>query len=352
MSNMIAMSTKGMAKLSTLQDVAKLAGVSTATVSRVLNDSLHVNDSTRKKVLDAIHKLNYAPNALARGTVTQKSGLLGMLIPDIRNTFFAEVYLGASAYASQKGYTLWLMDSGEDPAQEEQMLGLLHRYRVSGALVIPVNATSNEHRFLTFPSPLCFIDRELRTGIWDFVGVDHFYAGLLLTNQLLVAGHERIGIIAGPQQSSSGQQRLAGYKAALQGARIKPKSSWIEIGDFHEQSGYDLGQRLLTVTPSLTAIISGNRLMSLGLLQALRDTPGVHYAESVTMVGFGDFPLAGMTKPGITVITQPAVKLGSQAAQLLIERIETPSLDPRRIIVGADLMVRGSEQLPSLIRPR
>ncbi len=334
--------------MSTLTDVAKLAGVSTATVSRVINGSSDVNVNTKKKVLDAVDKLNYVSNALARGTVTKQSGLLGVLVPDIRNTFFAEVYLGASEYASEKGYTLWLMDSSESPEQEQRMLQLLHRYRVSGAIVIPVNATSNEAHFLSFPSSLCFVDRELSAGTWDFVGVDHFHAGLILTNQLLAAGHERIGIIAGPQQSSSGQKRLAGYKAALQAAHIKPSASWIEIGDFHERSGWELGKRLLAVTPPLTAIISGNRLMSLGLLQALSATPGVKYAQTVTMVGFGDFPLASIIKPGITVINQPAFKLGFQAAQLLIERIQDPSMEPRRIIVGADLIVRGSERHPSL----
>ncbi len=331
--------------MATIKDVADRAGVSTATVSRVLNQSGPVMPRTRARVLKAIEELNYVPDALARGTATQRSHTIGMIVPDIRNPFFAEMYLGASEAAARHNYIVWLVDSNENSTTEYEMFLKLRHFRVDGVLVTPVNTSVNIQEWISSPIPLCFVDREAQPERWDFVGIDNFQGAFNATRLLLQEGHTRIGIIAGPQTSTSGRERLEGFRAALNQANLRIPPEWTQIGDFHEKSGYELGLWLLSLkTPGPTALLSCNNLMTLGLLQAIRDTTNVHLSKTIAIIGFDDLPLATVVNPPLTVVVRPMRELGENAAELLIKRIERPERPVSRMILGANLIIRGSEK--------
>ena len=331
--------------LATIKDVARLAGVSTATVSRVVNQSGPVMKSTRERILRAIGELDYVPDAFARGTAMQRSRTIGMIVPDIRNPFFAEIYLGASEAAARRDYIVWLADSNESSAVECEMLLKLRHFRADGILVTPVDAATNLEEWASSPIPLCFVDREAHPEKWDFVGIDNFQGAFNATRLFLQEGHTQIGIIAGSQTSTSGRERLAGFQAALDKSGQTVPEEWIQVGDFHEKSGYELGRRLLSLpTPRPTAVLSCNNLMTLGLLQAIHDTPGERLGQTIAVIGFDDLPLATVMQPPLTVVVRPMRELGEMAANLLIERIEHPERPVSRVILGAHLFIRGSER--------
>lgn len=331
--------------VATIKDVARRAEVSTATVSRVINQSGPVMPATRERILQAIRELNYVPDAFARGTATQRSRTIGMLVPDIRNPFFAEIYLGASEAAARRDYIVWLADSNESTSVESEMLLKLRHFRADGILVTPVDASANLKEWASSTIPLCFVDREAQPEQWDFVGIDNFQGAFNATRLLLQEGHTQIAIIAGPQTSTSGRERLAGFKSALDKVGQTVPAEWIQIGDFHEQSGYELGRRLLSLNPPRpTAVLSCNNLMTLGLLQAIHDTPSAHLGKTIAVIGFDDLPLATVVNPPLTVVVRPMRELGEKAANLLIERIEHPERPLSRIILGAHLIIRGSQR--------
>ncbi len=332
----------------TTKDVAQKAGVSTATVSRVINGSARVSPATRARILQVIQELNYVPDGLARGIATQRSHILGMIVPDIRNGAFAEIYLGASDYASQHGYVVWLVNSNDNPVKEREVWLQLRQVRVDGVLVTPVNDAENHEIWRSAPVPLCILDRNIRTNPWDFIGIDNFHGLYDATRVLLDYHHTHIGIIAGPQSNSAGRDRLAGYQAAMQEAGYPISAATVAIGDFHESSGYALGQHLLRQDPRPTAIIVCNNLMMLGFLHALAQAPDVRLGSELAVIGFDDFPLATVLHPAISVVSSPMRTLGARGAELLISRLQQPKRPIQHVVLSPHMILRGSERQNSV----
>ena len=331
----------------TIREVAQRAGVSTATVSRVVNGSSHVTPETRDKILQIIQDLNYVPDGLARGTAMQQSRIIGMIVPDIRNGSFAEIYLGASDVASRHGYVMWLVDSNDNPKHEREMWLQLRRVRVDGVLVTPVDSRVNSEVWKTSPVPLCFVDRNVDSLLCDFVGIDNFHGVYEATKFLLNNRHTHLGIIAGPQSNSAGRDRLAGFMAAMHEAACNVHRDDVAIGDFHEKSGYLLGRRMLAKDPPPSGIVVCNNLMTSGLLQAIADTASVRLGETVAVIGFDDFPLATAMDPALSVVSRPMREVGAKAAELLILRLSQPNRAISQVILGPHMILRGSERFPS-----
>lgn len=324
-----------------LKDVAARAGVSSATVSRVINESVPVSPATRERILSAIRELNYVPDALARGTARRRSQVLGMIVPNITNPYFAELYRAAAEAAFRHHYIVWVLDTNESVEREAAALNTFQRFRVDAILITPVDARANRERYGALPMPLCFVDREVTDSEWDFVGVDNVGGAKMATRLLMESGHRRIATITGPQSSTSGVDRLRGYRAALEESGLSVPPDYVQIGNFHEASGYAAGLRLLALPNQPTAVMVANSLMALGLLQALHQKGG-----ELAIIAFDDFPLAALATPPITVVALPSAKLGSSAVTRVLHRLKSPDARRRRLIVAPKLVVRGSEQLP------
>ena len=322
--------------------MAKSAGVSVATVSRVVNRLGGVKVDTQNRILRAMQELHYVPNVLARSVASQKTQLVSMIIPDIRNPFFAAVYTGASQVSRSFSYTTLLGDSGDAADLEEQLLQTSLEHRASGIILTPVHEVPVWSERIHLDLPVCLVDRDLRGFDCDKVLIDNESGARDATGLLLVNGHTRIGIITGPLDSTPGKQRYDGYAKQLQESGIQIDSALVKIGDFREGSGYRLGTELIQMENPPTAILSCNNLMTMGMLEAV-NASGRQMGVDVATVGFDDIPIATLMNPKLTVVSRPMQEMGEWAAKLLLERIQNPDTPVRQIVMRPHLIVRGSE---------
>lgn len=328
----------------TIKDVAKRAGVSVATVSRVVNRLGGVKADTEKRILRAMEELRYVPNALARSVASQKTRLISMIIPDIRNPFFAAVYTGASQIARSHTYMIMLGDSGGDVKLEEELLRTSLEHRASGIILTPVHEKPAWLGRIPLDLPVCLVDRNLTDFECDKVLIDNQSGAYDATRLLLQNGHTRIGIISGPLDSTPGKQRFDGYVRCLQDIGLPLEKELVRFGDFREASGYRFGMELLQMEHPPTAILSCNNLMTMGMLEAV-NASGLQIGKDIAIVGFDDIPIATLMNPKLTVVSRPMQEMGELAAKLLLERIETPDKPFREIVMRPHLIVRGSETM-------
>lgn len=333
-----------LALASTIKDVAKLAGVSVATVSRVVNRLGGVKPVTENKILRAMEELRYVPNVLARSVASQKTHLISMIIPDIQNPFFSAVYIGASQVARNRSYTILLGDSGDDIDLEEELLRTTLEHRASGVILTAVSEAPEWRERIDLDIPVCLVDRELQGINCDKVLIDNKSGAYEATRLLINSGHQRIGIISGPLDSTPGRARLEGYQQCLRDMGLPIEEELIKIGDFREGSGYRLGMELLGGQNRPSAILSCNNLMTMGMLEAI-NASGIQIGKDIGVVGFDDIPIATLMNPKLTVVSRPVKEMGEWAAKLLLERIENPGKPTREIFMTPHLMIRGSESI-------
>lgn len=338
--------------MTTIKDVAKNAGVSVATVSRVIRGVGYVSEGTRKRVQDAIHSLGYRPNALARSMVERRTYAMALVISDIANPFFTSVVRGVEDAAHQQGYTVLLGNSDEDPEREREYLSAFMQRQVDGFIVVST-ASNADHlaKIVASGVPVVLLDRNLNVPGADAVLVDNEAAAYRAVRYLLELGHRRIGIIVGPPHIPTSSARLAGYRRALQEFGIENDRDLVRFGDFKEKGGADGVKALLALDRPPTAIFTANNLTSMGALIALRDA-GVRVPEQLSVVGFDDLPWSRVVDPPLTVIEQPSYVLGMTAAQLLLSRLsgrETPA-QGRTVTLTASLIVRASCAPPQDLR--
>ena len=329
---------------STIKDVAKLAGVSVATVSRVMNRLGGVKPVTENKILQAMEELRYVPNVLARSVASQKTHLISMIIPDIQNPFFSAVYSGASQVARNLSYTILLGDSGDDIELEEELLRTTLEHRASGVILTAVNESPQWRERIDLDIPVCLVDRELQGINCDKVLIDNKSGAYEATRLLINSGHQRIGIISGPLDSTPGRARFEGYRQCLRDMGFPLEEKFIKVGDFREGSGYRLGMELLVGQDRPSAILSCNNLMTMGMLEAVNAT-GIQIGKDIGIVGFDDIPIATLMNPKLTVVSRPVREMGEWAARLLLERIENPDKPTREILMTPHLIIRGSETI-------
>ncbi len=307
--------------ISTIRDVAEKAGVSTTTVSHVINKTRFVSENLVNRVDDAIRELNYQPSGLARSLRTKASGSLGVIIPDNTNPFFAEVVRGIEDYCFKQGYSVFLCNSDGDPDKEYNYIKLLREKSIDGMLLV---STGNDQESLDLLEqgkiPKVIIDREVESVNSDLVLVDNLSGGYKATKHLLDLGHTRIGCITGSSQVTPSGQRLEGYVKALGEKGISVDDSLIETGDFKSQSGGNCLLKLIQKPEPPTAVFACNDLMAIGALAAARQL-NIDVPRDLSIVGYDDIAMASMITPGLTTIAQPKRELGETSANLLLERI-------------------------------
>ena len=327
--------------MSSIKQVAKMAGVSTATVSRVLNDNPNVKPHLKQKVLDAVQELDYHPSGIARGMRSQSSRIIGIVIPDIGNPFFTTVVRKIEDFAVQKQFKLLLCNSDRNPEKEKMYLELLVTERISGAIILPSNANALKP-LIKYQIPFVFVNRAFPEIPVDSVVLDNFSGAYMATRHLLELGHTRIGLINTPEDPAVGLQRFEGFKKALSDSGIKSEKELIVCGEYDIQKSEEAALKLLELKQPPTAIFSLNNLMTIGMLKAL-NKKNVRIPEDISVIGFDDMDWLSFFSPPITVIQQPTQEIGQKAAELLFERLEKRyEGEPRQIILQPKLIVRES----------
>jgi LacI family transcriptional regulator len=333
--------------MSTLSDVARRAGVSVMTVSRVVNGSTHITDQTRARVNQAIAELGYLPNGPARQLRSRRSKTNALVVTDIRNPFFTTVASGVEDTARSKGYVVMFCSTYESEQVEAEYTRVLIERRVDGVLLVPASGASSSVRLLQQRNiPTVLVDRHL-----DGVEVDEVRgasrpgareAVLHLTG----LGHRRIAMITGPESVSTASDRVAGYLDALAEACPGDSCGPIYYGQFSEESGYQMTREMLQLDPRPTAIFAANNFIAFGALKGLAEA-GLKVPEDISMVVFDDLPAAWTLNPFLTAVAQPAYDIGTQAAELLLSRLAGERVDePRRLLLPTELTIRHSTAPP------
>lgn len=328
----------------TLRDVAKRAGVSAMTVSRVVNGAGGVDPETQRRVEDAILALDYVPNRLARGLISHQSKTIGLIVPDVVNPFFAPVVRGAEATARKAGYRVLLCNSEADLRLEREYIEDLIAHRVEGLLIAPASDRSRVSLLPLQKSgfPIVLLDRSLPEFECDSVVSDSVAGARKLVEHLIKVGHRRIAHFTESDDVSTGRDRLEGYRQALEGARIPHSEELIFRTTVDRIGGYRAAQQMLTLDPLPTAIFTVNNMTAVGAMQALRER-GLSVPKDIGLVCYDDVEHLAVLSPFMTVVDQPAEIFGSLGAQLLFERIAKKAGGrSRRIMLQADLIVRES----------
>ncbi len=328
--------------MSTILDVARLAGVSTATVSRVINSPDSVREKTREKVLLAMVKCNYKYNALARGFVTKKSNTIGLIIPTISNSVFAESTLGVQEYADQKNIKVILGNSYYKYSQEENLIKVLRESQVDGLIITTTNLKGEILKSLVdekFPFVLLF--STVKGGPVSAVGIDNYRGGYLATEHLISLGHKRICMVAGNfSMTDRSFHRWHGYKKCLRDNGILYDKELLVQTDYSLSGGRDSIKKLLALPSPPTAVFCSNDYLALGAMKGAREA-GLNLPEDLSIVGFDDMQTASYMVPALTTIRQPAYEMGQRAAKLLLEMIEKKS-KPVQEMMDSSLIVRES----------
>jgi LacI family transcriptional regulator, galactose operon repressor len=335
----------------TIYDVARLAGVSTATVSRALNATGQVAEEKRLAIDAAVEQLGYRPNTIARSLVTRATQTIALLLPDITNPFYAELVTGIQALTSERDYTMLLCTTGFDPEQEERYLRLLHAKHVDGALVdglvLPAERIA---RFVEDGFPIVCLDRDISSPAVPLVQVDNRMGARIATEHLLALGHRRIAHITGAPARIS-DQRTLGYESALATAGVQADPALVAPGGFTETGGHDAMTALLAVAPELTAVFAANDLSAIGAMNAIvgsgRSVPG-----DVSIVGFDDLRLARYTSPPLTTVRQPADVIARHSTELLLGMIAGQRPRQMHQLFAPELILRSSTAPPAERRAR
>ncbi len=329
------------------RDIAKIAGVSSATVSRVINKDKKVSPKTAKKVLEVIKENGYVQNAMARNLRMANTKTIGYLVPDIKNPFFISMLSGFQEMCFKQGYDIIFENTAEDTEKENKALDTLLRYRVAGLLAVFVD-TNNEYieSFVNMGIPVVMIDRK-STGAQksDYLMIDNVQGMRQIVDHLASLGHTDIALIHGTKELTPGIERLEGFYEAMQQNGIPVNQAFVVPGYFTEEGGYEAAERLLQLDKRPTAIIGSNNLTTMGVYEALVDS-GVRIPEEISIVGFDDFPFASYLQPPITVLKRPGISMGRVAAEMLLERIakgeESKAIKPRTIVMPTELCIRNS----------
>jgi len=326
----------------TLNDVAKLAGVAPITVSRVINNSGYISQATREKVEAAIAELGYVPNVLARGLRSKRTNTLALVMTDITNPFFTLIARGVEDAASEAGYTVIFCNTDEAESEEEKYANILAQKQVDGVLLVPARSNSKSVTFFQSNDiPVVLLDRRVPGVDVDVVHCDSVQGSCDLVKLLIDLGHTRIIAISGPEGVSTADDRVAGYRQAMEDAGL-PENCQVFNGNFTQDSGYDLTRQAMEQSITPTAIFGANNFISIGILKALRDFD-MRVPEDVAVVGFDDLPTSLIVDPYLTVAAQPAYEMGQKATELLIDRISgrAPS-DPQQVALPIEIIVRQS----------
>jgi len=330
--------------MATLEDVAREADVSVSTVSRALNDSEKVHPDTKAHVKAVAEELGYRPSRVARRLrlTDGKASLLGLVIPDIQNPFFADVTRGVEDVAQTNDYGLLLSNSDEDAEKQRLALDILRTEDVDGVIVPPVSTDDPAvMQLIEDGIAVVCVDRRLRDARVDTILSDNRQGAYEAVSHLIDLGHERIGFIGGIPHISTLTERREGYEQALRDHGLPVDPTLILEGDVRRERGKVFAEQLLSLERPPTALFTGNNLTTLGALAALNEN-GVSVPDEMAVVGYDDVPWPMALNPPPTVVDQPGYEMGRRAADILLERLRAPNRSSTTVTLQPKLIVRRS----------
>ena len=331
--------------MATIKDVAKAAGVSTATVSAVVNDSAYVSPDLRARVLSAIRELRYAPSLVARNLRRGRSQLIALAVADLANPFYARILVSAEAAVAAWGYSLVVFNSDEKPDTERRVLSRIRTLGCDGAVLVPVGA-ANQYRPREFEDiPTVLLGRSIEGESVDTVTIDNLSAGRQATNYLLDLGHTRIGSITGPMQLSTGRGRLDGMLEAMAARGLAPQPGHVRSGEFREDTAYSVARDILGQPERPSALYVANGVMALGVMRAIADL-GLRCPEDISIASTDTVAGVGGLKPRLTRTEHPVADMTNEALRMLVDRIEGKYTGPARNVVFQPALVVGDSCAP------
>jgi LacI family transcriptional regulator len=307
-----------MKKAPTLQDVANYAKVSTATVSNVINNTKPVRSGTKLRVLEAIEKLDYIPNDLAKSLKVQDTKLIGLLISDIANPFFPPVVRGIGDYLAANGYNILLSETSGNLELEKANLRALIGRRIEGLIVSL--ATAEEQHFERIKTPLVFFNRVPTNENCNKVSFKNFEAGYIATKHLIEHGYKKIALIAGPQDLNVGRERLRGYEEAFKESNLEINPLFIEESDFVVEQGYEAMKKIMERTIRPEAVFACNYALTLGALQYLKEN-NIKIPDDIAFVGYDEAPWSTIIESPLTLIRFPLHEMGVTIGKMILNRI-------------------------------
>ncbi|WP_285766982.1 LacI family DNA-binding transcriptional regulator [Peribacillus sp. SI8-4] len=330
----------------TIQDVANLANVSIATVSRVINNQGGVRKVTEERILKAIEELGYIRSAAARTMKLKETNTIGVIVPDIKNPFFPQVMAGIEQKAREKEYFTILSSTNESPKIEEEIVKNFIERGVDGVIITTANEEGDHLKLLEDQGiPVVAVDRSIKKLEVDTVLVDNKKGTYQAIQHLILQGHEKIAIICGPLNTTPGLDRYLGYQQALEDYKIALDERYVIQGDFGEQSGYRCTKKLFELEERPTAIFSSNNMMTIGCVKALEDL-NWRLGSEVSFIGFDDVDIATFLNPKLSVVARPMNSIGEIAFLLLHERISLKGHLPKReYLLTPELKIRQSCRL-------
>ncbi|BBU40530.1 catabolite control protein A [Aeribacillus pallidus] len=327
----------------TIYDVAREANVSMATVSRVVNGNPNVKPTTRKKVLEAIERLGYRPNAVARGLASKKTTTVGVVIPDVSSTFYSELARGIEDIATMYKYNIILSNSDQNKEKELHLLNTLLGKQVDGIVFMSGNITE-EHveEFKRSPVPIVLASTFDENNELPSVNINYEQAAYDAVKFLIDKGHKHIAYVSGPMEEPVNKvKKLKGYIRALEEAGIKYDEQFVVEGDYSYESGIEAFDKVLELSPKPTAIFVGTDEMALGVIHAAQDN-GYEIPKDFDVVGFDNTRLATMVRPRLTTVVQPSYDIGAVAMRLLTKLMNKEEVDNHIVELPHRIEIRQS----------
>jgi LacI family transcriptional regulator len=305
----------------TLKDVARAAGVSYQTVSRAINGYAEISPETRSKVLRITTKLGYRPNRLAGSLRTKQSKVIGLIVSDVENVFFAEVAAGVEAEATSRGYSVILANSSEDILRERQAVTTLFERRVDGFIIAP---TEGDHDYLSaaLPKklPVVAINRKIEHPQYGAVLVENEEGARAAVEYLISRGHKKIGAIVASAALMTSRERLSGFQSAMRTAKLPVRPEWLATGSVRPEGARAAATKIFRMRDHPTAMLTSSHRISEGVLLALKEL-GLRHGHDVELVGFDSTPWAALLHPPLPVIAQPTNRIGREAVRMLVDMI-------------------------------
>ncbi|MDP5253142.1 MULTISPECIES: substrate-binding domain-containing protein [unclassified Vibrio] len=330
--------------MATMKDIAKLAGVSTSTVSHVINQSRYVSEDITAKVQHAAKTLNYhAPSILGRSLKKNRTQTFGMLLTTSVNPFFGEVVKGVERHCYQQGYHLVLCNTEGDSERMQASIETLLQRRVDGLIIMCSIIEAQQLDILQqYPDiPVVLMDRGPMRFRCDKIQDNSHRGGMMATEYLLSQGHQHIGCITGPMHLRQASLRYAGFEQAMQQAGQEINRDWVVESDFDCQGGIDAFERLWAQSNKPTALFVSNDMMALGVIQAAQKH-GLSLPADLSIIGYDNIHMAQFFTPALTTIHQPKYRMGKAAVEALIERLRVPDLEEQLVELLPELVVRDS----------
>lgn len=327
----------------TIQDIAKLASVSTTTVSRVINNKTEgVSEITRKKILKIIQDTGYKPSSLARGLITKRTKTIGLIIPDITNPFFPEMARGVEDMANKNGFNVFLCNTDDNPSKERKYIDALKEKYVDGIILTVSSNPNDEHinELLKSDIPIVMMDRELEDSDVKCVYIDNLEGGYIATKYLINLGHKKIGCITGPLKSKSAIDRYKGYEKAMLENGIPLNKDLVIESNYKIEGGVLATNKLLNKS-EVSAIFVCNDIMAYGAYRAIKQR-GYSVPQDISIVGFDNIYISNMMEKELTTINQPTYSMGATATKMLIRSINGERINKKHICFKPKLIIRES----------